>query len=154
MIRLNLLSNDGFSKKRKRVGRGIGSGRGKTSCRGVKGQKSRAGVSINGFEGGQQSFITALPKRGFNSNSSRKKYVKCFNISKFQEMYISGHIKNGDVIDNKMLHSLKLIKNEKIRIKILGYGNLSINLKFKVNAVTASAKQIIENVGGYVEIKG
>ncbi|MBQ4874900.1 MAG: 50S ribosomal protein L15 [Rickettsiaceae bacterium H1] len=140
-MRLNVLCNNNL-KNKKRVGRGIGSGRGKTSSRGVKGQKSRSGKSINGFEGGQQSIITSLPKRGFRS--MRKEKLHCLNIGDIQKFCSRNKIKSGDVIDNELLFKFGLIKSLSTKVKILGRGNLTIPVVFKVHSMSNSVKNIVE----------
>lgn len=151
-MKLNTLCGVSSAKSRKRVGRGIGSGRGKTSSRGVKGQKSRSGNSINGFEGGQQSIITALPKRGFNAY--RKYQVQCFSIDDIQRISVKSNLVSNDVIDAKFLSINKLIPSARTKVKILmGKENkISIPLILRVNAISKNARDIIKALGCTVEI--
>ncbi len=148
MVELNTLFRN-HVKRKKRVGRGIGSGRGKTSCRGVKGQKSRTGVSLNGFEGGQQSIVTSLPKRGFKSVCKVK--PKCFNLLDFQRLCVANRIQSGSVIDNELLLSLNLIDSLSQKVKILGEGTVDVALCFKVSAFSKKAKEVIEQNGGSIQ---
>ena len=150
-MKLNTLRN-GSLKSKKRVGRGIGSGRGKTSSRGIKGQKSRSGSAINSFEGGQQSIITSLPKRGFRPYYGRNKLrQQCFNVNHIQKLCDVGKIKSGDVVDNHLFLSLRLIKSSSEKVKILGDGKLSVSLIFRVFAISSNAKEIIEKAGGVIQ---
>lgn len=149
-VKLNVLYGN-FCSKRKRLGRGIGSGKGKTSGRGIKGQKSRSGVSINSFEGGQQSIITALPKRGFNKLVSKKK-VQCLNIHDIQKLYILGKIAKNQIINSALLFSLGVIRSASLKIKILGEGSISIALKFDIHSISSGALSSIEEVGGSIQV--
>ena len=116
--------------KKIRVGRGIGSGKGKTSGRGVKGQKSRSGVAIKSFEGGQMPLYRRLPKRGFNPIN--KKNIAILNLDKIQYFINKKNIKSSDVINSDLLKKLKLINKNSIKLKILGSGEIKdkINLEF------------------------
>lgn len=150
-MQLNELSNNyGAKKDRKRVGRGIGSGKGKTCGRGVKGQKSRSGVAIKGFEGGQTSLIKRLPKRGFNCPSS-KKYIPV-NIFDIEILISAGRLTEKDLITKEKLVELGLIKNSSVLVKLLSVnsGEFKIPLSFKLDAYSLSAKKIIEEAGGQV----
>ena len=147
-MKLNELSNNkGAKKDRKRVGRGIGSGKGKTCGRGVKGQKSREGVAIKGFEGGQTSIIKRLPKRGFNCPSSVKYEV--VNISDIESWVIAQNIDLSLVITKEHLVESGFIKKTTSLVKILaGTEKIENKILIKVDNYSASAKKIIEEVGG------
>ncbi len=136
---------EGSRKKRKRVGRGPGSGHGKTACRGHKGQKSRSGASIRpGFEGGQMPLHRRLPKRGF-CNIFRKQY----NVININDL---GQFGANSSLDVKALVDARLVKRESDRIKLLGKGEISYPVLIKVHKVSKSAKEKIEMAGGKVEI--
>lgn len=141
-----LKDNDGARKSRMRVGRGIGSGKGKTSGRGVKGQKSRTGVSINGFEGGQMPLFRRLPKRGF-SNVNRVEY-NTVNLVDLEHAVSKGLIKAGDVVDANVLSRLGFQKNKNLGFKLLANGTLSVALKVNVDKASVKAKEVIESNGG------
>ena len=143
----NLIKNN---KKKIRVGRGIGSGRGKTSSRGHKGQKSRSGVSIKSFEGGQMPLYRRLPKRGFKS--IKKNNIAILNLSKIQniiEKHKSG-IKNS--LDLKILKENKLINKKFIKLKILGTGEIKKNLEISAHFASKQALAKIEKAGGKLNI--
>jgi large subunit ribosomal protein L15 len=145
-MRLNELKpSTRFRKQRKRVGRGQGSGHGKTACRGTKGQKSRSGSATRpGFEGGQMPLKRRLPKRGF-TNIFRKKYalvnIKDLNI--FEE---------GTIVDNEVLIKCGLIKGNYDGIKVLGNGEITYPITLKVHRLSKKAKDKIEAAGGKVEV--
>jgi large subunit ribosomal protein L15 len=146
-MKLNDLYNiSGAKKKSKRVGRGIGSGKGKTSGRGVKGQKSRSGVAIKGFEGGQMPMIARLPKRGFNCPSS--KYFTPVNFVDIMRLVEGSLIKAGDIVDKAMLVKFGVIKNTAQKVKLLGKGQLNIKLGFTLDAYSVSAKNAVNKMGG------
>lgn len=146
-MKLNEFFNLPGSKKRsKRVGRGIGSGKGKTCGSGVKGQKSRAGVAIKGFEGGQMPMIARLPKRGFNCPSS--KYFIPVNFIDISLLLDSDSIKAGEVVNKSLLVRCGLIKNDRVKVKLLGEGELKTKLDFDLDAYSASAKAVVEQAGG------
>ena len=133
------------NRKRKRVGRGAGSGLGKTAGRGVKGQKSRSGVAINGFEGGQMPLFRRLPKRGFNP--IKKKAIKSFNLKNIQRFIDEKKINSNSKIDIKTLQQLKIV-NKKINIiKILGAGEIKNKIDFDNVLATKAAVKKIENLG-------
>jgi len=138
-------------KEKKRLGRGIGSGKGKTSGRGHKGQKSRSGVAIKSFEGGQMPLYRRLPKRGFKSIKNKKNFAM-INLSRIQEL-IS---KNKTLISSQItLSSLKksnLINKSYTTLKVLGSGELKDKLDFEVNAISKSAKIKIEKLGKKVTL--
>jgi large subunit ribosomal protein L15 len=143
------IQDSGTTKNRKRVGRGIGSGKGKTAGRGHKGQKSRTGVSINGFEGGQMPIYRRLPKRGFNNNF--KKEFVLINFSHLEYLLTSKKISAKQLIDKKLLLSLNLIKSESENVKILAKGDLKTALNFKDVYSSKTAKEKIEKLGGKIE---
>ena len=137
--------------KKMRVGRGIGSGKGKTSGRGHKGQKSRRGVSIKSFEGGQMPLYRRLPKRGFIS--LKKKKIALINLDKLQKLYDSKKITNNTIINISELKKINLLKKKDTKIKVLGNGNLKNKLKLEVDFISKAAKKKIEDVGGSVVVK-
>ena len=132
--------------KKMRVGRGIGSGKGKTSGRGHKGQKSRRGVSIKSFEGGQMPL-----KRGFIS--LKKKNIALINLDKLQKLYDSKKITNNTIINISELKKINLLKKNDTKIKVLGNGDLKFKLKLEVDFISKAAKKKIEDVGGSVVVK-
>tara|TARA_B100000029_G_scaffold219828_2_gene217549 strand:- start:750 stop:1205 length:456 start_codon:yes stop_codon:yes gene_type:complete len=136
-------------KTKKRLGRGIGSSKGKTSGRGHKGQKSRSGVAIKSFEGGQMPLYRRLPKRGFNSMNS-KKDVAIINISKIQEIILKKQKVLNDKINLLNLQKSKLINKKYKKLKLLGTGELKQKFDIEVNSVSKSAKEKIEKLGGKV----
>ncbi len=148
-MKLNeLRDNAGARKSKIRVGRGIGSGKGKTGGRGQKGQKSREGVSIAGFEGGQMPLHMRLPKRGFN-NPFGKDYAEV-NLGAIQKAADAGKLK-GDV-DHAALKAAGLARGGKDGVRILGKGELTAKLNFTVAGVSKGAKEAIEKAGGSVNV--
>ncbi len=133
-----------------RVGRGIGSGKGKTSGRGVKGQKSRSGVAIKSFEGGQMPLYRRLPKRGFNSVN--KDHIAIINLEDIESFLKNKRIKNQDEITIKYLIDKKIVKKKYDKLKVLGTGGLKEKLKIKTDYISKSAKEKIEKAGGSVTI--
>ena len=133
-----------------RVGRGIGSGKGKTSGRGVKGQKSRSGVAIKSFEGGQMPLYRRLPKRGFNSVN--KDHIAIINLEDIESFLKNKRIKNQDEITIKYLIDKKIVKKKYDKLKVLGTGALKEKLKIKTDYISKSAKEKIEKAGGSVTI--
>jgi large subunit ribosomal protein L15 len=145
-MKLNeIRDNEGSTKNRMRVGRGIGSGKGKTGGRGVKGQKSRTGVAIKGFEGGQMPLHRRLPKRGF-TNIFRKEYA-VINLDRLNEL-------EGDSFDFDSLKQLGVVKKLKGGLKILGTGELTRALTITAHNFSGSAKEKIEAAGGKAVIVG
>ena len=138
-------------QKKIRVGRGIGSGKGKTSGRGIKGQKSRSGVAIKSFEGGQMPLYRRLPKRGFNSISNAK--IVIFNLDKLQNLIEKNKIQKEDTINLSYLIKNKLIKKTFNRLKILGSGDLKTKLNIEADFVSKSAKIKLDKLGCSVSIK-
>lgn len=149
-MKLNELNdNQGARHRRMRVGRGIGSGKGKTAGRGVKGQKSREGVSINGFEGGQMPLHMRIPKRGFN-NIFAKDYAEV-NLGAIQKAIDSGKLTGTD-IDHAALKAAGLARGGKDGVRVLAKGAFSAKLSFTVAGVSASAREAIEKAGGSVTV--
>ena len=136
--------------KKIRVGRGIGSGKGKTSGRGVKGQKSRSGVAIKSFEGGQMPLYRRLPKRGFNSINKNK--IGKLNLGDLQLFIESKRIKSSEKIDIKYLHNSKIIKKKYEKIKILGQGEIKDKLNLEVHYLSNSAKEKLSKNGSTIKI--
>ena len=152
-MKLNELSDlAGAKKNRKRVGRGIGSGTGKTSGRGVKGQKSRSGVAIKGFEGGQMPLHRRLPKRGFNNLFSKNYNV--FNLDRIQYFIDNGKIDAKQIINIDTLLEAKLIKSERDGLKILGRGKLTSKVELEVSGASEKAVKLVEKAGGKVTVLG
>jgi len=150
-MKLNeLRDNKGARKSKIRVGRGIGSGKGKTGGRGVKGQKSREGVSIAGFEGGQMPLHMRLPKRGFN-NIFAKDYAEV-NTGAIQKAIDSGKLSADGTIDQAALKAAGLVRGGKDGVRILGKGELTAKLAFHVAGVSAGAREMIEKAGGSLDI--
>ena len=143
----NLAKNN---KKKIRVGRGIGSGRGKTSSRGHKGQKSRSGVAIKSFEGGLMPLYRRLPKRGFKTLS--KKNTAILNLSKIQSIYEKNKDKLNSSLDLKSLKDKKFINKKYLKLKILGTGELKIKVDITAHHASKQAKEKIEKAGGKLNI--
>ena len=137
--------------KKIRVGRGIGSGKGKTSGRGVKGQKSRSGVAIKSFEGGQMPLFRRLPKRGFNPINKNK--VAILNLKKIQGLIDKKVISEIEILNLETLKKLKIIGNNYNKIKILGSGELKSKINVSVDFISNSAKEKLEKVGSKINIK-
>jgi|TARA_Y100000816_G_scaffold281015_1_gene255075 large subunit ribosomal protein L15 len=147
-MKLNNLVKTNFSKIR--VGRGIGSGKGKTGGRGVKGQKSRSGVAIKSFEGGQMPLYRRLPKRGFKSFN--KRYMAIINLSDIQNFIKAKKINTSEEVNIKNLKEKKLIRKNLNILKILGNGEVKEKIKISTNYVSKSAKSKIEKAGGSINI--
>ena len=145
---LNVLTK--LKTKKIRVGRGIGSGKGKTSGRGVKGQKSRSGVAIKSFEGGQMPLYRRLPKRGFNSINKNK--IGKLNLGDLQLFIESKRIKSSEKINIKYLHSSKILKKKYEKIKILGQGEIKDKLNLEVHYLSNSAKAKLSKNGSTIKI--
>ena len=139
------------TKKKIRVGRGIGSGKGKTSGRGVKGQKSRSGVAIKSFEGGQMPLYRRLPKRGFNPIG--KINVAIMNLEKIQSFIDQKTINSSDMINAELLKKLKLINKNSQKLKILGTGEIKVKINIEADLISKSAMEKLEKVGGTVQLK-
>ena len=140
-----------INKKKLRVGRGIGSGKGKTSGRGVKGQKSRSGVAIKSFEGGQMPLYRRLPKRGFNPIN--KTNVAIINLDKIQSFIDQKTINSGDKINTELLKKLRLINKNSQKLKILGSGEIKNKINIEADLISKSAIEKLEKVGGTVQLK-
>lgn len=140
----------GARKSRRRVGRGIGSGRGKTGGRGVKGQKARSGVAVKGFEGGQMPLHRRLPKRGFN-NIFRKKLNEV-NLGRIQEAVDAGKLEAGAAVDVAALVKAGILRRAKDGVRLLGEGELKAKLAFSVAGASKTAVAAVEKAGGSVEI--
>ena len=138
-------------KKKMRVGRGIGSGKGKTCGRGVKGQKSRSGVSIKAFEGGQMPLYRRLPKRGFNPIS--RVNIAIMNLEKIQSFIDEKTIKSSDTINMELLKKLKLINKNSQKLKILGTGEIKYKINIEANLASKSAVEKLEKIGGSIQLK-
>ena len=148
---MSVLNNlEKIKKKKIRVGRGIGSGKGKTSGRGVKGQKSRSGVSIKSFEGGQMPLYRRLPKRGFNS--IKKVNIEKINLGKIQYFIIKNSISNKDKINLELLKKLNIVNKKSAKLKILGSGEIKDKITIEANFFSKSAKDKLEKIGGIVQI--
>ncbi|MFN3228551.1 MAG: 50S ribosomal protein L15 [Asticcacaulis sp.] len=149
MVKLNeLRDNEGATKGRMRVGRGPGSGKGKTSGRGVKGQKSRTGVSLLGFEGGQMPLYMRMPKRGFN-NPFALKFAEV-NLWRLQQAIDAGRIDATQTIDGAALVAAGVIRRVKDGVRLLGEGELTAKVNLVVYSATASAAKAVEAAGGSV----
>ena len=140
-----------INKTKIRVGRGIGSGKGKTSGRGVKGQKSRSGVAIKSFEGGQMPLYRRLPKRGFNSISTEK--IAILNLDKIQLYIDKKTINSGDLLNKDLLKKLKIINKNSTKLKILGSGEIKVKVNIEANLASKSAVQKLEKIGGSIQLK-
>ncbi len=136
--------------KKMRVGRGIGSGKGKTSGRGVKGQKSRSGVSIKSFEGGQMPLYRRLPKRGFNQ--IKKDRIAILNLSKIQYLLDKNKIKAETKIDIKVLKKIKVLSKNYNKIKILGSGEIKKKIDINADYISRSAYEKLKKIGASVSL--
>ena len=148
---INLNSTTQLKTKKIRPGRGIGSGKGKTSGRGHKGQKSRRGVAIKSFEGGQMPLYRRLPKRGFNPIKSPE--VGKINIGKIQSLLDKKKIKNNETINLGLLKKAKLISNNCLKLKILGNGELKDKITLEVDFISKSVKDKLDKTGSILKIK-
>ena len=150
-MKLNdLRDNKGARKERTRVGRGIGSGKGKTGGRGVKGQKSRSGVAIKGFEGGQMPLHMRLPKRGFN-NPFGKDYA-IVNLGAVQKAIDEKKLDAKNIVDQAALKAVGLVRGGKDGVRLLGKGELTTKVKFSVAGASKSAVEAVEKSGGEIEV--
>ena len=147
----NLNSTLQVKIKKIRVGRGIGSGKGKTSGRGVKGQKSRSGVAIKSFEGGQMPLYRRLPKRGFNPLKKAK--IAKLNLNKIQNLISSKRINQDTKIDIEVLKKSKIINKSFSKIKILGTGEVKSKINLSVDFISKSAKEKLEKIGSTINLK-
>ena len=149
MIKLN--NRNKINKSKLRVGRGIGSGKGKTSGRGVKGQKSRSGVAIKSFEGGQMPLYRRLPKRGFNPIKKNK--VAKINLDQLQAFVDKKKIDPVNQINLEILKKNNIISKVFLKFKVLGNGNLTSKIDIEADYSSISAKEKIEKIGGVLKIK-
>ena len=150
-MKLNeIRDNDGARKGRMRVGRGIGSGKGKTAGRGQKGQKSRSGVSVKGFEGGQMPLHMRLPKRGFN-NIFAKDFAEV-NLGAVQKTIDAGKLDAKGVLDHDALKAAGLARGGRDGVRLLGKGALTTKVSFKVAGASKGARELVEKLGGSIEI--
>ena len=147
MLLNSLIKNN---KKKIRVGRGIGSGKGKTSSRGHKGQKSRSGVSIKSFEGGQMPLYRRLPKRGFKVINKNK--IAILNLSKIQQIIDKNKNEFKDNLNLKMLHEKKLIRKKYLKLKILGTGEIKKNIEISAHFASKQALEKVTKAGGKLTI--
>ena len=149
MIELN--NRPKIKKPKIRVGRGIGSGKGKTSGRGVKGQKSRSGVAIKSFEGGQMPLYRRLPKRGFNP--LQKESIAILNLDKIQFLINKKTINTNDVLNSSTLKKLNLINKNSKKLKILGTGEIKDKINIEADLASKSALAKLEKIGGSIQLK-
>ncbi len=149
MISLN--NREKINKIKIRVGRGIGSGKGKTCGRGVKGQKSRSGVAIKSFEGGQMPLYRRLPKRGFNSIVRDK--IVILNLDKIQSLIDKKKIKTTEVLNSALLKKMNLINKNCTKLKILGTGNINVKINIEADLASKAAIEKLEKIGGSINIK-
>ncbi|MCX8997870.1 50S ribosomal protein L15 [Rhizobiaceae bacterium BDR2-2] len=149
-MKLNeIKDNEGASKSRTRVGRGIGSGKGKTGGRGVKGQKARSGVSINGFEGGQMPIYRRLPKRGFN-NIFASEYV-VVSLGRIQDAITAGKLDAAKTIDAEALKAAGVVRRVKDGVRVLSDGELKSKVTIEVAGASKAAVEKIEKAGGSIK---
>tara|TARA_Y100000590_G_scaffold90804_1_gene102445 strand:- start:1070 stop:1525 length:456 start_codon:yes stop_codon:yes gene_type:complete len=149
-MNLNNLNIKTKIKKKKRLGRGIGSSKGKTSGRGHKGQKSRSGVAIKSFEGGQMPLYRRLPKRGFKT--LKKKNIALINLKRIQEIFTKKILLPGAKLNLDSLKNSKLLNKKFNKLKVLGEGDIKEKFDIEVNFISSSAKQKIEKLGGKVTL--
>ena len=147
----NLNSTLQVKVKKMRVGRGIGSGKGKTSGRGVKGQKSRSGVAIKSFEGGQMPLYRRLPKRGFNP--LKKEKIAILNLDKIQKFIENKKISQDSKIDIETFKKANIVNKSFNKIKILGSGDIKNKINLNVDFISESAKKKLEKAGGTITLK-
>ncbi|WP_114394404.1 50S ribosomal protein L15 [Oleisolibacter albus] len=151
-MKLNeIRENQGARKKRMRIGRGIGSGKGKTGGRGVKGQKSRTGVSIRGFEGGQMPLHRRLPKRGFSNAPFAKDYA-VINVGAVQKAVEDGRLGIAEVITAEVLVNAGLVRQARDGVRLLNKGEITTALTFEVAGASATAVAAVEKAGGKVTV--
>lgn len=150
-MKLNeLRDKQGANKRRMRVGRGPGSGKGKTAGRGMKGQGSRSGVALGGFEGGQMPIHMRLPKRGFN-NPSRKRFA-VINLTTLQTALDSGALKAGETIDEALLVERGVVRRKRDGVRLLGRGELKAKLTLSLTGASQSAVAAVEKAGGAITL--
>ena len=149
MIKLN--NRPKINKSKIRVGRGIGSGKGKTSGRGVKGQKSRSGVAIKSFEGGQMPLYRRLPKRGFKTFN--RENIAILNLDKIQSFINKKTINTSEVLNSSSLKKLRLINKNSKKLKILGTGEIKDKINIEADLASKSALEKLEKIGGSIQLK-
>ncbi len=150
-MKLNeIADNPGATKNRKRIGRGIGSGKGKTGGRGVKGQKSRSGVAIKGFEGGQMPIYRRLPKRGF-TNIFRKKYVEV-SVGRLQQAIDAGKLDAQNTVTGEILLASGVVRRLKDGVRLLAHGELTAKLTLELAGASKAAIAVVEAAGGTVTL--
>ena len=149
MIKLN--NRPKINKSKIRVGRGIGSGKGKTSGRGVKGQKSRSGVAIKSFEGGQMPLYRRLPKRGFNP--IKQEMIAILNLDKIQSYIEKKTINTNEILNSSSLKKLRLINKNSKKLKILGSGEIKDKINIEADLASKSALEKLEKIGGSIQLK-
>ena len=140
-----------INKSKIRVGRGIGSGKGKTSGRGVKGQKSRSGVAIKSFEGGQMPLYRRLPKRGFNPIYRNE--ITILNLEKIQKLIDKKSIQLNETLNSQLLKKLKIINKKSTKLKILGSGDIKSKINIEADLASKSAIEKLEKIGGTIRLK-
>ena len=140
-----------INKSKIRVGRGIGSGKGKTSGRGVKGQKSRSGVAIKSFEGGQMPLYRRLPKRGFNPIYRNE--ITILNLEKIQKLIDKKSIQLNETLNSQLLKKLKIINKKSAKLKILGSGDIKSKINIEADLASKSAIEKLEKIGGTIRLK-
>ncbi|TYC87773.1 50S ribosomal protein L15 [Novosphingobium sp. BW1] len=145
----DLRDNAGARHRRMRVGRGIGSGKGKTSARGQKGQKSRSGVAVKGFEGGQMPLHMRLPKRGFTNAKFAKDYAEV-NLGMIQKAIDAGKLDISGTVDHAALKAANLARGGKDGVRLLGKGELTAKVEFNVAGASKGAVEAVEKAGGKV----
>ena len=150
-MQLNTLNSRFKKKKKKRLGRGIGSSKGKTSGRGHKGQKSRSGVAIKSFEGGQMPLYRRLPKRGFNSIS--KEDISILNLETIQTHIDNKNINPNEIVNSELLKKLKIINKKSKKLKILGTGVLKDKINIEADLASKSAIEKLEKIGGSIQLR-
>ena len=151
-MKLNeIRDNDGARKSRMRVGRGIGSGKGKTAGRGQKGAKARSGVSVNGFEGGQMPLHMRIPKRGFNNKKFAKDFAEV-NLGLVQKAIDAGKLDAGSLIDHAALKGAGLARGGRDGVRLLAKGAFTAKASFRVDGVSAGARAAVEKAGGSVDV--
>ena len=150
-MQLNTLKLRIPKAKKKRLGRGIGSSKGKTSGRGHKGQKSRSGVAIKSFEGGQMPLYRRLPKRGFNPIN--KDNIAILNLDKIQSYIDKKNIKTSDTLNSDLLKKLSLINKNSVKLKILGSGVIKDKINIEADLASKSAVEKLEKIGGSIQLK-
>lgn len=146
----DLRDNEGANRKQKRIGRGPGSGKGKTGGRGIKGQKSRSGVAIDGYEGGQMPIYRRLPKRGFNVPNPRRYAI--VNLGQLQNFVDAGKLDAKAAIDEDALVASGVVRNKRDGVRLLAKGELKAGLKLTVSGASQAARDAVEKAGGSVTV--